>query len=211
MGTRNLTCVYVNGEYKVAQYGQWDGYPDGVGVGILTFLEQVDKNDLVESLKKVRFLDVDGVDKEFIEEYDKNCPEWSSDPDNRTPEQKHWFDTYITRDLSDDVLWNIVLSSDEEIVLRNEIEFAKDGLYCEWAYVIDLDKNTFEVYEGFTKEPLDESERFYFNGEFLEYNISTQYYPVKFVCSFDLDNLPSKEEFVKTVTELTSEDDEDEE
>lgn len=25
MGTRNLTIVYSNGEYKVAQYGQWDG------------------------------------------------------------------------------------------------------------------------------------------------------------------------------------------
>lgn len=26
MGTRNLTIVYSNGEYKVAQYGQWDGF-----------------------------------------------------------------------------------------------------------------------------------------------------------------------------------------
>ena len=27
MGTRNLTVVYLDGQYKVAQYGQWDGYP----------------------------------------------------------------------------------------------------------------------------------------------------------------------------------------
>ena len=26
MGTRNLTAVFMDGEYKVAQYGQWDGY-----------------------------------------------------------------------------------------------------------------------------------------------------------------------------------------
>lgn len=25
MGTRNLTAVYLDGQYKVAQYGQWDG------------------------------------------------------------------------------------------------------------------------------------------------------------------------------------------
>lgn len=31
MGTRNLTAVYIDGEYKVAQYGQWDGYPEGPG------------------------------------------------------------------------------------------------------------------------------------------------------------------------------------
>jgi len=28
MGTRNLTCVMKDGQYKVAQYGQWDGYPE---------------------------------------------------------------------------------------------------------------------------------------------------------------------------------------
>lgn len=31
MGTRNLTAVYLDGQYKVAQYGQWDGYPEGQG------------------------------------------------------------------------------------------------------------------------------------------------------------------------------------
>jgi len=29
MGTRNLTIVTSNGKTKVAQYGQWDGYPGG--------------------------------------------------------------------------------------------------------------------------------------------------------------------------------------
>lgn len=33
MGTRNLTAVYLDGQYKVAQYGQWDGYPEGQGNG----------------------------------------------------------------------------------------------------------------------------------------------------------------------------------
>ena len=32
MGTRNLTAVYLDGQYKVAQYGQWDGYPEGQGI-----------------------------------------------------------------------------------------------------------------------------------------------------------------------------------
>lgn len=27
MGTRNLTMLISDGETKVAQYGQWDGYP----------------------------------------------------------------------------------------------------------------------------------------------------------------------------------------
>ena len=29
MGTRHLIAVQLDGEYKIAQYGQWDGYPEG--------------------------------------------------------------------------------------------------------------------------------------------------------------------------------------
>ncbi|OQO04186.1 hypothetical protein B0A48_10796 [Cryoendolithus antarcticus] len=39
MGTRHLICIYHNGRFVLAQYGQWDGYPDGRGVRILAFLE----------------------------------------------------------------------------------------------------------------------------------------------------------------------------
>jgi len=38
MGTRNLTMVISDGKTKIAQYGQWDGYPSGQGADILAFL-----------------------------------------------------------------------------------------------------------------------------------------------------------------------------
>ena len=50
MGTRNLTMVIQNQETKIAQYGQWDGFPDGQGITILTFLQ--DKSN-VEKLKQI--------------------------------------------------------------------------------------------------------------------------------------------------------------
>ncbi|KAI5238362.1 hypothetical protein E4T43_07446 [Aureobasidium subglaciale] len=39
MGTRNLTIVYYKGRYRIAQYGRWDGCPDGQGLTILHFLK----------------------------------------------------------------------------------------------------------------------------------------------------------------------------
>jgi hypothetical protein len=38
MGTRHLICIYHNGRFVVAQYGQYDGYPSGAGVLVLHFL-----------------------------------------------------------------------------------------------------------------------------------------------------------------------------
>lgn len=67
-------------------------------------------------------------------------------------------------------------------------------MFCEYAYVIDFDKNTFEVYEGFNTTPLAETDRFY-SKELYEY-ANTQYYPVKLKASFDLSNLPDTDEFL---------------
>jgi len=38
MGTRNLTIVYYKGQYRIIQYGQWDGHPQGQGLTIRHFL-----------------------------------------------------------------------------------------------------------------------------------------------------------------------------
>lgn len=42
MGTRGLTQVILDGEYKISQYGQWDHYPSVAGVKVLDFLRTMD-------------------------------------------------------------------------------------------------------------------------------------------------------------------------
>lgn len=46
-------------------------------------------------------------------------------------------------------------------LLHDHSRFADDSLFCEWAYVLDMDNDTLEIYKGFNKKPLDASERFY--------------------------------------------------
>jgi len=157
MGTRNLTMVINHdGETKVAQYGQWDGYPSGVGLGVLNFLKDYELfKNFKTNLSKVRFLNKENsVDKEFIESYNKNAPKWSNDKDNRTEAQKIWFDCYINRDLASDVLKNIANSTDEEILLINKENTAKNDGWVEWSYVIDLKENTFKVYGHIDTPPI---------------------------------------------------------
>lgn len=148
MGTRHLIIVRKDKQNKIAQYGQWDGYLEGQGKDILGFLN--DKNNiklLKESLSRVRFVD-EVKDKAFLDEYNKNSPNWSNEPDNRTEEQKRWFKTYISRDLGFDILLNIIESNDKEILLKDSTSFSKDDLFCEYLYVIDLDKETFAIYKS---------------------------------------------------------------
>jgi hypothetical protein len=194
----------MNGEYKIAQYGQWDGYPEVVGVKVLSFLQEPENiGKLKAALSRVRFMEPDGRDKEFVDSYKDNAPEWSSDPDYRTEEQKHWFRTYISRDLGGDILWSVVHSQDEEILLRNSIGFAGDSLSCEYAYIVDLDTNTFEIYEGFNRTPITEG-RFVSGDDKLEK--VDGYEPVRLVKTYRIEELPSKEAFI---ADLTSDDDEE--
>lgn len=152
MGTRNLTIVHSNGEYKVAQYGQWDGYPEGLGVQLLKYLKGININELRNAVNDCTYLS-----KEDFDEINKNIDEARKD-NPRFSWQK--FYPELSRDTGGDILELIMFKNKTK--LQNSLNFAADSLFCEWAYVIDLDKNTYEVYEGFNKEPLDESERFYF-------------------------------------------------
>jgi hypothetical protein len=65
MGTRNLTKVIdKDGITRVAQYGQWDGYPEGQGKSMLDFISNYRMLDKIElSLAKCRFIDQAEIDQ----------------------------------------------------------------------------------------------------------------------------------------------------
>lgn len=202
MGTRHLIAVQSEGKYKIAQYGQWDGYPDGQGVTVLAFLKDEKKvQKLKKNLAKTRFTDAK-KDKAFLDAYDKNAPVWSNDPDNRTAEQKRWFKTYMTRDLGAEILTNVAKSKDEEILLHDSISFAGDSLFCEYAYVIDFDAGTLEVYKGFQdKIPPPKGSRFADSKP----DNDSKYYPVALAKKYKLSELPSKEQFLEDLKEKEEE------
>lgn len=200
MGTRHLIAVHANGEYKIAQYGQWDGYPEGQGVDILKFIRDKEKLQKLKSkLKNCRFYDEEGVDAEFLKSYNENCPTWSIDQDNRTDEQKLWFNTFISRDLGAEIL-DSVANSEGECLLDNSITFSGDSLFCEWCYVIDFDKSTFEVYHGYNSGELNDN-RFASYKVVEEHRGDNQYSPVDLLKSYDLNNLPTDEQFLKDLNE----------
>ena len=101
-----------------------------------------------------------------------------------------------------------IQDSDNGLPLKVDPSFAGESLSCEWAYVVDSDKRTFEVYEGFNKEPLDPSERF--ASAPVDVGATSmeggRYHPVKHAKTWPLDGLPTNEEFL---TAFKAEDDDE--
>jgi hypothetical protein len=203
--------VQIGGEYKVAQYGQWDGYPEGQGVRVLDFL----KNGDVEALKRnvgkayepteedsIRMWAEFGVDivaSKGMVEYGKGQAFGEKYPS-------------LDRDTGAGILELIAESDDaDKIPLRVDIGFAGDSLFCEWAYVIDFDIGTFEVFKGFNQEPVPADSRFAsipFDADGAS-RIGTTYYQVTLAHSWKLSDLPSQEDFLDAFR-VREEDDEDE-
>lgn len=186
MGTRNLTIVQLDGAYKVAQYGQWDGYPDCGGIEALTFARKLAdpafRSRFEANLRKCSFL----TESEIEELNDKILREKIAD----------WREVYpeLSRDTGRRIL-DLIFNADNGLRLKNEIDFAADGLFCEWAWLIDLDANRFEAYKGFiSKTPLGPEHRF----AFLNEKAKDGYYPIQKVAEWNLSSLPTELAFLET-------------
>lgn len=224
MGTRNLTMVIdKEGDLKVAQYGQWDGYPEGQGATILNFCRNtINLEKLEAELPNCRFYNRCDDIKQYIEEYKKKAPNWSNEPDKRTEKDCYWFDKTQTRDLGGDILESIITLNKDflpeehkgKIYLFDDHKFGEDSLMCEWAYCINFQTKKLECFCGFNKDKSREYKRFATNQEEVDEeqkDFTNKYYGIYLVKEYDLYNLPETEEFVKELYELTKEGDEDDE
>ncbi len=176
MGTRHLIAVQIDGAYKIAQYGQWDGNPACTGIDVLRFLQTCDIESFKNKVRHCSFLtseDVDAINNELK-------------TTNKTVPKDY---PHLSRDASANIL-NIVANS-KPLKLKNDIWFAADSMFCEWGYVIDFDKNTFEVYEGGGYKKPASGERFT--------DLKTESGIIGLVKSFPLDQLPSEDDFLTSV------------
>lgn len=184
MGTRHLVAVQIDGTYKIAQYGQWDGYPSGAGAIVLAFLKTADLERFKRQVRRLSWISQEELERRWVQAGAKPGETFVSLAVAEAF-KKRWPE--LSRDTGAKVL-EIVYEAEQPLLLDDSIDFAKDGLFCEWAYVIDLDTNTFEVWEGFGKEPATEGR---FPGEVVD-----GYGPVFLRAKWSLDALPEGAEFL---------------
>ena len=140
MGTRNLTVVKnADGEIRIAQYGQWDGYPSHTGACILHFLSDSQNVDYLKAgIEFTRFITDEQVDSIYnevtnragVEAFKESYPS-------------------LTRDTGWEILE--VVRDKTNVPLVNSIDFAADDLFCEGYYEINFQTNEFiSKYNGIT-------------------------------------------------------------
>jgi hypothetical protein len=76
-------------------------------------------------------------------------------------------------------------------VLIDAEGFINDSLFCEWAYIINLDDNKFEVYRGFQTEPHKKG-RYANNAPEKRASGKDPYYPCALIASHSLNKIPAK-------------------
>lgn len=172
MGTRNLTMVVMDGQIKIAQYGQWDGQPSGQGLTALSFLKSVNFDLFKEKLLNLNFIDFKNLTKEEEEEIDSNT--------------NNKYD-HLSRDHGANIL-NLIYEGDINDLIDNS-SFANESLFCEWGYVIDFDTNVFEIFQGFNKKKITK-------GRFISNKDEGEYEPIILIKSYKLDDLPDVEKFL---------------
>jgi hypothetical protein len=123
MGTRHLQVVITKeGEKKISQYGQWDGYPDGQGKDILEFLRTGDLDKYQTNLKKIK-----PISKKQAKIVDEDT-EWSENY------------PHLSRDCGSRIHKMIEEGQIKFVGLMEQEEAYK---WCEGFYTIDFFKNLF--------------------------------------------------------------------
>jgi len=195
MSTRGATGFVANGKWYVT-YNHSDSYPEYLGMHVLSFCKAVTNWKYLKTLvEKVTLVDIHNKPtQDLIDKY-------SSYSDTSVNKQtlEDWY--CLLHDLQGEkILYEIALGNVEHMIDGHT--FLADSLFCEWAYIVDLDNLTLNVYKGnnhkiFPDTPLppDINPTKYDEGTYK--SIKERYYPVKMLYAYDLGKLP---EFILGVT-----------
>lgn len=144
MSTRGYFGIKKKGELKGA-YNHWDSYPSGLGVDLARTITKIDKDERLEVLSDTfDYIELINENTEPTKEQIELCQK--ANVVNLNVGNRSLDDWYcLLRETQGDLQIYI-----DKIIpyMVNGNDFLEDTLFCEYAYIIDLDDNEFRVYSG---------------------------------------------------------------
>jgi len=149
MGTRGSYGVRIDQCDKLT-YNHFDSYPEGLGQQIVeqtrALMKSVGIEGIREKARAMRLVTGDG--KTSTDEQVKLAK--YADTTVSTGKLTEWY--VLLRKMQGDLTANL-----REGVMIDDNGFIQDSLFCEYAYILNLDSEELEIYDGFQKERPAES------------------------------------------------------
>ena len=189
MGTRGLYGFRKNGVDKTT-YNHFDSYPDRLGQDVINFIKKHSIDELEKFYDRIQMVQEDATPtKEEI----KTCVDAGlCDFSVSTQSTNDWYCLLRNIQGSLDALYNSPVA-----YMIDNSDFIKDSLFCEYAYIINLDTKDLEFWVGFQKEP----------DAFNRYGTGKDegYYPCKMVSYYPLEtiNEHSVEEYISDMNKVS--------
>jgi len=140
MSTRGAYGFYRGGKEKVT-YNHFDSYPTGLGKDVIVFIGDTSNEELNDISDKIKL--VNG-NKEATLKQIEECKEFS-DTHVSTGKLTEWY--CLLRNAQGELG---AFKKGLKYMVDGK-SFLNDSLYCEWAYIINLDTSVLEIYKGFNK------------------------------------------------------------
>ena len=177
MGTRGLYGFRKNGIDKTT-YNHYDSYPDWLGHEVVHFCKETSIEEMNEIFDRIVL--VDESDKPTRKQITECIDYYNGSVGTRSVT-----DWYCLLRKSQGNLK--VYQQGLKYMIDNH-RFIEDSLFCEYAYIINLDTNCLEFYLGFQKEPCANN----------RYGVEEDsgYYPCKMVAYYSLDTEKTEQEIV---------------
>lgn len=178
MGTRGALGFWKDGEHKVT-YNHFDSYPDGLGKDVLEYINNNSIEQMNQHFDNIRLI---GENENPTELDIKRCQEFT--------------DLGVSNQSTSD--WYCLLRQAQgkleaygkARMMIDAQDFLHDGLFCEYAYIINLTDETLEFYEGFQKSKPD--------GRYSEFEPDGDYFAVGLIKVTPLAECVRSENFVGT-------------
>lgn len=139
MGTRGTFGFRQDGQDKLA-YNHFDSYPDGLGYGVIDGLSKVGRANLAGKVRNIKLV------TDEVPPTEEQIQELASFSDTRVGKQtnREWY--CLLRECQGDVEKTIAAG-----YMESSPNFIKDSLFCEYGYIVNLDEDVLELYQGFQK------------------------------------------------------------
>lgn len=185
MSTRGLFGFRKNGIDKT-MYNHSDSYPSYLGLHVAEFCAATTISEMNRICDAIEMVSEDGAPS--MREIQFCADHWLTDLKVNSRSANDWYCLLRNMQGNLQLLKSVVQSAGKAYMIDNS-SFIKDSLWCEYAYIINLDTGVLEFWKGFQQIP-DPGNRY-------GCECSDGYYPCRLELEIPLDLFPDPDDAVK--------------